>query len=194
MLASTATSSRRVPAPPPRSSTSRGQRSPDCRSGDRAQNPLNVALLGPLAAGQGRRRNFVWRWFTDPDPHTNLRSRYLPEQHETLGREYVADLRVTAGARGDDPAVRSLLDALFEASAEFRAIWARQEVALRHTTHKVLDHPEVGRLDLECDVVLSPPSGQRLVLFRPRPGTGTAERLALLHVVGTQSFSPNQGQ
>ena len=152
-----------------------------------AQNPLNVALLGPLAAGQGRRRNFVWRWFTDP----GLRSRYLPEQHETLGREYVADLRVATGVRGRDPAVRSLVDALSAVSAEFRAIWARQEVALRRTMSKVLVHPEVGRLDLECDVVVSPPSGQRLVLFRPRPGTGTHERLALLHVVGTQTFAPH---
>jgi len=59
---------------------------------------------------------------------------------------------------------------------------------VRRTTHKVLTHPEVGRLDLQCDVVLSPPSGQRLVLFRPEPGTGTADRLAVLRVVGTQSF------
>ena len=119
-----------------------------------------------------------------------IRPRYLPEQHETLGREYVADLRVATGVRGRAPAVRSLVDALSAVSAEFRAIWARQEVALRRTTSKVLVHPEVGRLDLECDVVVSPPSGQRLVLFRPRPGTGTDERLALLHVVGTQTFAP----
>jgi hypothetical protein len=55
----------------------------------------------------------------------------------------------------------------------------------------VLDHPQVGRLELECDVVVSPPSGQSLVLFRPQPGTGTAERLALLRVVGTQDLSPD---
>jgi len=88
----------------------------------------------------------------------------------TLSREYVADLRATAGRRNADPAVRSLTDGLSAASDEFATIWARQEVAVRRTTHKVLHHPEVGRLDLQCDVVLSPPSGQRLVLFRPEPG------------------------
>lgn len=148
------------------------------------QNPLNVALLGPLAGGTGRESNFLWRWFTDPD----LRSRYLPDQHESLGREYVADLRATAGRRAADPAVRALVDGLSEASGEFRRIWARHEVAVRSTTHKVLTHPEVGRLDLQCDVVLSPPSGQRLVLFRPEPGTHTGERLAVLRVLGVQSF------
>lgn len=151
-----------------------------------AQNPLNVALLGPLATEPGRRRVFVWRWFTDPD----LRSRYAADQHEQLGREYVADLRVTSGARGGDPDVRALVDALTDASEEFRRLWELQEVALRRTTRKVLLHPQVGRLDLECDVVVSPPSGQSLVLFRPQPGTGTGERLDLLRVVGTQDLSP----
>jgi transcriptional regulator with XRE-family HTH domain len=154
-----------------------------------AQNPLNVALLGPIAGAPGHESTFVWRWFTDP----GLRSRYLAEQQDTLGREYVADLRATAGERGMDAAVRGLVAALVEASAEFRAIWARQEVAVHRSTLKVLTHPQVGRLDLQCDVVLSPPSGQRLVLFRPQPGTGTAERLDMLRVLGTQTFEPATG-
>jgi transcriptional regulator with XRE-family HTH domain len=149
-----------------------------------AQNPLNTALLGPLAGAPGPAGNFLWRWFTDPE----LRGRYLADQHESLGREYVADLRATAGRRSTDPAVTALVARLSEASAEFREIWARREVAVRRTTRKVLTHPDVGRLDLQCDVVLSPPSGQRLVLFRPEPGTGTAERLAMLRVLGTQAF------
>jgi len=53
----------------------------------------------------------------------------------------------------------------------------------------VLEHPEVGRLDLQCDVVLGPPSRQRLVLFRGQPGTPTAERLELLRVLGAQQFA-----
>ncbi len=150
-----------------------------------AQNPLNVALLGPMAREPGRGSSFLWRWFTDPQ----LRDRYDPSQHEPLGREYVADLRAAAGQRGMDPTVRRLVNELSAASPQFRALWQRKEVAVRHTTRKVLLHPDVGRLDLQCDVVLSPPSGQRLVLFRPQPGTGTAERLDLLRVVGVQSLS-----
>lgn len=151
-----------------------------------AQNPLNIALLGALsAAADGRRRNFLWRWFTDED----LRGRYAPDQHAALGREYVADLRASYGLRRGDAAVRSLVDDLCEVSAEFRQIWALQEVAVRRTTLKVINHPEVGRLELQCDVVLSPPSRQCLVLFRPQAGTGTAERLTMLRVIGTQNFA-----
>lgn len=151
-----------------------------------AQNPINVALLGPLAHEQGLRRSFLYRWFTDPE----LRSRYAPDQHEQLGREYVADLRVTSGARPDDADVSALVDALSTASEEFARIWARQDVIPRRTTRKVLQHPQVGRLELQCDVVVSPPSGQSLVLFRAQPGTDTGERLQLLRTLGVQDFAP----
>lgn len=65
-------------------------------------------------------------------------------------------------------------------------------MAVRRTTRKVLSHPQVGRLDLQCDVVLSPASGQRLVLFRAQPGTGTAERIAILGVLGTQTLDEQE--
>lgn len=151
-----------------------------------AQNPLNVALLGALAHQRGRGSNFLWRWFTDPE----LRSRYAINQHGGLGREYVADLRATSGARGGDQDVRSLVDELLATSEEFARLWSLHEVAARRSTAKMLHHPDVGALDLECDVVVSPPSGQRLVLFRPRPGTGSAERLNMLRVLGTQDLTP----
>jgi len=151
-----------------------------------AQNRMNIALLGPLASAPGRAGNFLWRWFTDPQ----LRGRYPADQHETLGREYVADLRASYGLRHGDAAVRSLVDELAATSTEFRRIWSLEQVAVRRSTLKVIDHPQVGRLDLQCDVVVSPPSRQRLVLFRPQPGTGTAERLDVLRVVGTQNLTP----
>ena len=153
-----------------------------------AQNPLNVALLGPLAATGGLQSNFLWRWFTDPA----LRGRYAADQHSLLGREYVADLRASAARRRGDGASQALVSALTAASAEFRELWAQQEVAVRRTTRKVVEHPGVGRLELQCDVVLSVESGQRLVLFRAQPGTGTAERLDLLRTVGTQQLDAGE--
>ena len=151
-----------------------------------AQNSLNVAMLGPLAAAKGLRSNFLWRWFTDPE----LRGRYAVDQHDALTREYVADLRAAIARRDRDDASSTLLRELTRASAEFRAVWSQQEVAVRRTTRKVLAHPQVGRLDLQCDVVLSVASGQRLVLFRAQPGTGTAERLDMLRALGSQDLEP----
>lgn len=150
-----------------------------------AQNPLNVALLGRLAGTGALQSSFVWRWFTDEA----YRRLYAENDREQLGSGYVADLRAAAARRGGaDLALRSIVDALSEASAEFSELWAMHDVAVKRVTRKVLQHERVGRLDLECDVVVSPPSGQHLVLFRARPGTDTAERLAMLAVLGTQEF------
>jgi transcriptional regulator with XRE-family HTH domain len=149
-----------------------------------AQNPLNVALLGPVSAGRGVEANFTWRWFMDP-AYLTL---YGPNDRLALGRAYVADLRATVAFREGDRPSLALLESLQDGSEEFRSIWALHEVEPRQTTHKVLLHPRVGLLDCQCDVVLSAASRQRLVLFRPTPGTGTADRFDMLRVLGTQEF------
>lgn len=150
-----------------------------------AQNPLNVALLGQFAAEPGRGSNVLWRWFTDPE----WRSRYLDSQQDELASGYVADLRASVALRGNDARAKALVTALSEASAGFRALWDRHDVAVLRSTLKVMINAQVGRLDLQCDIVISPPSGQRLVLFRPQPGTDTGERLEMLQVLGSQTFA-----
>lgn len=150
-----------------------------------AQSPLNTALLGPLAGIKGLESNFTWRWFTDPQYATL----YADNNRDQMSRSYAADLRVNVTKRGTDTTGDRLVRSLLEASAEFAALWELHEVATKTTTRKVLSHPAVGRLECECDVVVSPPSGQRLVLFRPAPGTQTAERFDLLKVLGTQDLS-----
>lgn len=152
-----------------------------------AQNALNVALLGPLAGRDGDDANFTWHWFTDPA----YRLLYAGNDREALTRSYVADLRIAATRRGSDSAAVRLLSRLTAASTEFAATWALHDVAAKQSVRKVLQHPSVGFLDCQCDVVLSPPSGQRLILFRATPGTDTATRLDLLRVIGSQTLAPD---
>ena len=62
------------------------------------------------------------------------------------------------------------------------------EVVPLRSTRKTLIHPHAGRLDVQCDVVLSATTGQRLVIFRPQPGSATADGFAFLEVLGQQTF------
>jgi hypothetical protein len=43
-------------------------------------------------------------------------------------------------------------------------------------------------LDVQCDFVLSSTTGHRLVIFRPQPGSTTAENFEFLDALGRQSF------
>ena len=149
------------------------------------QNPLSVALMGDQTRLTGRDRSATWRWFTN----LASRTRFPEEDWPITARTHAAALRATHGRRGGDADVASLVEELLEASPEFAALWAEHEVAFRRSDAKRIIHPEVGLLDLLCEVLVSGVNGQTLVVLFPRPGTDAREKLELLRVIGTQEFS-----
>ncbi|MFB7282389.1 helix-turn-helix transcriptional regulator [Streptomyces hydrogenans] len=149
-----------------------------------AQNAPARALLGGVCTVSEHGRNVVWRWFADPA----ARTAYPPEEHAYYSRLHVADLRAAYGRRGGDPASTRLVRRLEAASEEFAGLWAEHEVAVRRHSRMRVEHPLIGPVDLDCQVLLAPEGEQRLVFLTPPPGTDTADRLALLTVVGTEQF------
>lgn len=142
-----------------------------------AQNELNTGLFGRFAGLPGYEGNLVWRWFTAPRWRHVLEP---PEQHEDTGRAYVADLRSIVAQRDHDEAAAVLVADLRAASPEFARMWDEHQVATLHCSTKRVIDERVGRLDLECVVVTSPLSSQRLLLLQAVPGTPTLRRLGRL--------------
>jgi transcriptional regulator with XRE-family HTH domain len=155
------------------------------------QNPLCVAMLGDMSTRPGRAGSFIHRWFADPA----VRQVYPPEDLGAQSRSFVADLRAAVGRRspGDAEAAK-LLAELRQLSPEFEALWAEQDVEVRRDERKRIVHPTVGMLDLHCLSLFSEDGRQRLLWFAPRAGTDTAEKLALLTVVGTQAMHTERGR
>ncbi|PZG21749.1 helix-turn-helix transcriptional regulator [Nonomuraea aridisoli] len=149
-----------------------------------AQNRLSQALVGSWRLGDERAGNVTWRWFTDP----GSRALNLPEEHEAIGRGYTADLRAAAARRGGDAVSERLIADLLGESEEFARYWDDMAVEPLRSTRKHLIHPHAGPLDVQCDFVLSSTTGHRLVIFRPQPGSTTADNFAFLHVLGEQTF------
>jgi transcriptional regulator with XRE-family HTH domain len=150
-----------------------------------AQNALARALFGDRMTRTGRGASMTWVWFTEP----SSRSVYPPEDHDHHSRVLVADLRATAGRRGGDADVAGLIEALLDASEEFAGLWARHDVAVRRGDQKRIVHPEVGVVEVDCEVLLTPEHDQSLILLTPRAGTGAAEQLQLLRVIGGQDLA-----
>nr|WP_262702554.1 hypothetical protein [Streptomyces sp. NEAU-383] len=67
------------------------------------------------------------------------------------------------------------MDALLSASDEFARLWERHEVGLRWSETKRFVHPQVGQLDLYCQLLLEPDQGQSLLVFTATPGTESTE-------------------
>ena len=153
-----------------------------------AQNPLGVALLGDearFAAGDPDRSRFH-RWFTDPAE----RALHAPEEHDRLARSYVAALRIATVRHPDDPRGHAIVDRLRAASPEFALRWAEHDVSWRPGTEpKTFLHPQVGRLELNCQTLVAESESQILLVYTASPGTESAERLRLLAVVGGQQFA-----
>ncbi|MEU8280303.1 helix-turn-helix transcriptional regulator [Microbispora bryophytorum] len=145
-----------------------------------AQNDMAQALFGCVCTVAQEDRNIVLRWFTEPD----VRNHFAAEEHDEHSRQLVADLRAAVARRGDDAAARTLVTRLRAASAEFVTLWDRHEVAVRRSHPYRLMHPELGRIEFDCEVLATPAADQRLRVFTPPPG-GT-EALDTLRVLGPQ--------
>lgn len=147
------------------------------------QNPLAVALLGDHSGFRGARASFVYRWFTDPD----ARHLYPEADHQAQSRAFVADLRAAAARReAKDVECGSMISSLLDVSAEFGALWADHDVALRRDDRKRLNHPALGLVEVNCLHLFSENGRQRLLWFTPAVGTDSADLLDLLAVIGTQ--------
>jgi transcriptional regulator with XRE-family HTH domain len=145
-----------------------------------AQNAMAEALLGNQIDFTGLARSTFFRWFTDPAE----RERWPAEDHDRHSRRYASGLRTV-----HDPEAQALVNALLAASDEFARLWAEHEVAAPPSTRKRVLHPEVGLLDLDCQILTAENQTERLVVFTATPGTEDAERLAMLAVIGTQRFA-----
>ncbi|WP_280396621.1 helix-turn-helix transcriptional regulator [Nocardia carnea] len=147
-----------------------------------AQNRMHILLIGDQTRLPGRNRFHAWRWFTEPA----VREMFPVDDLDRMSRHQVADLRATAARRAKDPDVLDLVGALRAASTEFDRLWNEHVVHVRLSDVKSIVHPEVGVIDFDCETLLTTSATQRLLIYRPRPGTDAAEKLELLRVIGTQ--------
>ncbi|GAA1947743.1 helix-turn-helix transcriptional regulator [Amycolatopsis minnesotensis] len=149
------------------------------------QNDMARALLGDRSGYRGLARSEVYRWFTDPAE----RRLYPEDDRDRQSRAQVANLRAAHGAMGPKSAAGELVRALRAASAEFAELWERHEVVKRFEDHKVLLHPELGAIELDCQVLFTEDQSQALLVLTAAPGSDGYDKLQLLAVVGQERFS-----
>jgi transcriptional regulator with XRE-family HTH domain len=148
------------------------------------QTPPAVALFGDETAYDGLARSTVYRWWTDP----SSRDIYPVEDQPTHGRSFTSDLRLAYARDGAGSRAAEIVEALTELSPEFREVWAEHEVSRRHSKYKRLVHPEVGLIEVYCQVLQDVDQSQGLLVFTAVPGTESDEKLQLLNVIGRQTL------
>lgn len=151
-----------------------------------AANPPYDALMGDTRSWRGVERNALWRNFVGP----GNRVVHAPDEFADLRAGQVADLRRTAARYPADRGLRELVWVLRTGSAQFTELWeSGVEPSTSDTSrHKVVDHPEVGLIGVDCDVLVIAADDLRVMVYSAEPGSADAERLALAIVVGTQNL------
>jgi transcriptional regulator with XRE-family HTH domain len=149
------------------------------------QNRMAAALLGDRTGYTGLARSEIYRWFTDPAE----RSRYPEDDRGRQSRAQVANLRAAYGSMGPRSRAGELVRALQKASTEFAALWERHEVATRFADHKTLIHPELGPIEVDCQVLFTEDQSQALLVLTAPPRTEAFEKLQLLAVLGQERFT-----
>ncbi|MEV4259554.1 helix-turn-helix transcriptional regulator, partial [Spirillospora sp. NPDC049652] len=144
-----------------------------------------AALMGDPSGWRGHERNVIWRHFLGPGGWARHTPESLLEFHTAL----VSDLRTAAAAYPADLALRNLIAELRAGSERFARLWDSGVVREHEVHRKIIDHPRVGAVELDCDVFTVMGADLRVMLFTAEPGTEDAEKLALLNVLGTQSLT-----
>jgi len=149
------------------------------------QNRMAEALFGDKSGRTGLARSEIYRWFTDPAE----RLHYPEDDRDRQSRAQVAGLRAAYSTMGPNSQAGELVRALQKASPEFAGLWERHEVAKRFAEHKILLHPQLGPIEVDCQALFTEDQSQALLVLTAPPGTEGYEKLQLVAALGQERFA-----
>src|SRR6202012_2165792 len=122
-----------------------------------------AARTGPTTGWQGIGRNSVWRHLVGP----GSRAVHTAEQQREFEVGLVADLRLTAARYPNDQRLKQLIRDLAAQSPRFEKLW-ESGTPVSHQDfgrHKVINHPDVGHIALDCDALVVAANDLRIMIY-----------------------------
>ena len=138
-------------------------------------NTLGYALYSDMYRNPSRPANHSRFIFLDPRAHN------FYTDWDRAANTNVAILRREAGRNPHDKGIAELIGELSMRSDEFRTLWAAHNVRRHYAGTKFFQHPVVGLLELNYQVLgLEEDPGHTLTVYPATPGSPSAEALKLL--------------
>jgi transcriptional regulator with XRE-family HTH domain len=149
-----------------------------------AWNPLAAALFGDFSRSPLARRNLIRQRFLGGDL-----GRITSSPDTDSAADCVACLRTAQARYPTDPGLARLVADLRAGSTRFDSLWRAGRSGRLRAGSTAIEHPELGRLTLDCDVLLVPETDQTVLVYSAAPGTSEASALELLRVAGLEQFT-----
>jgi transcriptional regulator with XRE-family HTH domain len=134
-----------------------------------AWNAMATHFIGDLSAYAVEDRNMI-RWTFSRRPSDAI---WTDEGARRFTRSTVADLRAAYARFPGDPGIESLVTELLGLSPLFAEMWAERDVEVRRGMVKRVDHPVVGPIEFDCQVLHVADSDQTVIVYCPAPGSPT---------------------
>jgi transcriptional regulator with XRE-family HTH domain len=139
-----------------------------------------AALLGDPSASPPRLRNFARdRFPVDSGPVRLAQWPVTEADRDTTDAAVVSDLRRATGRFPRDSRLTALIRDLNAGNSRFAELWATGEVAAHREDHKTIDHPSVGPVTVDCDVLTDGDAELKIVIMTAAPGSEDETKLRL---------------
>jgi transcriptional regulator with XRE-family HTH domain len=148
-------------------------------------NRLWIALHGDPADTADAQRNLARAVFLDGFDGAPFRAARSVAGRTQLDSALVADLRLAATAYPHDPGLARLVSDLRAGSDHFERLWSTGAAAQHTNDIKAIDHPAVGEIVLDCDVMVIPGADLRVVVYSAANSSPDAGKLELLRATDT---------
>ncbi len=144
-----------------------------------------AGLLGDPSASPPRLRNFARdRFPVDAGPARLALWPVTEADRDATDAAVVWDLRRATGRFPRDDRLAALIRDLNAGNRRFAELWATGAVAAHREDHKRIDHPSVGPVTVDCDVLTDGDSDLKIVIMTASPGSEDETKLRLAAIAG----------
>lgn len=131
-----------------------------------------AALLGDPSSSPPRLRNFARdRFPTGPGPACLTLWPVTETDKAATDAAVVSDLRRATGRYPHDSRLAELIGTLSAGNQRFADLWATGTVAAHREDHKIIEHPSVGPVTVDCDILSDTDSELKIVIMTTAPGS-----------------------
>ena len=150
-----------------------------------------AALLGDPSAAPPGLRNFARDTF--PVDAGGPRLSYWPVTTldvDVTSAAVVSDLRRATGRFPRDRRLAKLVGELTDGNPQFATLWAAGTVSAHREDHKIIHHPSVGPIAVDCDVLTDGDAELKIVILTAAPDSADQTRLRLAVAAGAGDHTP----
>ncbi|MEV6965117.1 helix-turn-helix domain-containing protein [Hamadaea sp. NPDC051192] len=152
-----------------------------------------AALLGDPSSTPPRLRNFARDIFPVDGQGPALSQWPVTSfAQDTVHAAVVSDLRRATGRFPDSRRLTDLIHALIKGNAHFAELWAAGAVGAHREDHKLVEHPAVGPIAVDCDVITEGDADRKIVVLTAAPGTEDEAKFQLAVLSGVTEGEPHR--